>query len=59
MQSTTNYQLVKQELTDKADITQISGNWDKIDTEMKRLSDEKFDKSGGAIGGKLPLQAMV
>lgn len=52
MQSTTNYQLVKQELTDEADITQISGNWDKIDAEMKRLSDEKFDKSGGTIAGK-------
>lgn len=53
MKSTTNYQLVKQELTDKADITQISGNWDKIDTEMKHLSDEKFDKTGGTITGNL------
>ena len=52
MQSTKNYQLVKQELTDRADITQISGNWDKIDTEMKRLSDDKFDKAGGTITGK-------
>lgn len=51
MQETSNYQLVKQELTDKADITQISGNWDKIDAEMKRLSDEKFDKAGGTITG--------
>ena len=51
MKSTTNYQLVNQELIDKADITQISGNWDKIDTEMKRLSDEKFDKTGGTITG--------
>lgn len=52
MQSTTNYQLVKQELTDRADITQISGNWDKIDTQLKKLSDEKFDKTGGTITGK-------
>lgn len=57
MQSTTNYQLVKQELTDKADITQISGNWDKIDTEMKRLSDEKFDKTGGTISGAVTISA--
>ena len=53
MQSTKNYQLVKQELTDEADITQISGNWDKIDEEIKRLSDEKFDKTGGTITGKV------
>lgn len=52
MQNTTNYQLVKQELTDRADITQISGNWDKIDTQLKKLSDEKFDKTGGTITGK-------
>lgn len=57
MQSTTNYQLVKQELTDKADITQISGNWDKIDTEMKRLSDEKFDETGGTISGAVTISA--
>lgn len=57
MQETSNYQLVKQELTDKADITQISGNWDKIDTEMKRLSDEKFDKAGGTITGGTTISA--
>lgn len=51
MLTTTNYQLVKQELTDRADITQISGNWDKIDTQLKKLSDEKFDKTGGTITG--------
>lgn len=53
MKSTTNYQLVKQELTDKADITQISGNWDTIDTQLKNLSDGKFDKTGGAINGAI------
>ena len=36
MKSTPNYNLVKQELTDAADITQISQNWDKIDTELNR-----------------------
>lgn len=51
MLTTTNYQLVKQELTDRADITQISSNWDKIDTQLKKLSDEKFDKTGGTITG--------
>lgn len=59
MKSTTNYQLVKQELTDKPDITQISVNWDKIDTEMKRLSDEKFDKSGGTISGAVTVNGTL
>lgn len=55
MKSTTNYQLVKQELTDKADITQISGNWDTIDTQLKKLSDEKFDKTGGTVSGAVTI----
>lgn len=55
MKSTTNYQLVKQELTDKADITQISGNWDTIDTQLKKLSDEKFEKTGGTIDGTVTI----
>lgn len=36
MKSTPNYNLIKQELTDAADIMQISQNWDKIDTELNR-----------------------
>lgn len=49
MQLTTNYQLKKQELTDKADITQISDNWDIIDSELfKRL-----ETSGGEVTGDL------
>lgn len=51
MKSTTNYQLVKQELTDAADITQISTNWDKIDNALKDLQDSKFNANGGTIGG--------
>lgn len=40
MQSTQNYNLVKQELTDKPDITQIAGNWDKIDAELLKNSED-------------------
>lgn len=35
--ATTNYGLVKPELSDLADITMMNGNWDKIDTTMKSL----------------------
>jgi hypothetical protein len=31
---TTNYELIKPELTDAADITATNGNWDKIDSEL-------------------------
>lgn len=58
MQKTTNYQLNKIELTDSpADITVINANWDTIDTNLKKLSDEKFDKSGGTITGKTTISA--
>lgn len=53
MQVTKNYGLIKQELTDAADITQISKNWDKVDAELKKLDDEKFDKVGGTISGNV------
>lgn len=33
--TTTNYGLVKPELTDAADITAMNGNWDTIDAELK------------------------
>lgn len=52
MQETTNYKLKKQELTDKADITQISGNWDTIDTELAN----KLNTSGGTITGELTIK---
>lgn len=35
---TTNYNLVKPELTDPADITATNGNWDKVDGELKKLN---------------------
>lgn len=35
--TTPNFDLIKPELTDPADITAINGNWDKIDTELKEL----------------------
>ena len=34
--STTNYGLIKPELTDAADITATNENWDKIDAELKK-----------------------
>ena len=33
---TKNYELVKPELTDTADITAMNGNWDKVDEELKK-----------------------
>lgn len=40
MKQTENYRLNKIELEDSPpDITVINPNWDKIDTEMKRLSE--------------------
>ena len=45
--TTTNYQLVKPELTDAADITAMNGNWDKIDTELKKKAELGSD-------GKVP-----
>ena len=51
MQYTANYQLKKQELTDKADITQISENWDTIDAELCTID----GKTGGAITGDVEI----
>lgn len=59
MQVTKNYGLIKQELTDAADITQISPNWDKVDTELKKLDDEKFDKAGGTITGATTVNGKI
>lgn len=33
---TKNYEFVKPELTDTADITATNGNWDKVDEELKK-----------------------
>ena len=45
--TTTNYGLVKPELTDAANITAMNGNWDKIDTTLKSKADLGSD-------GKIP-----
>lgn len=37
--TTTNYGLVKPELTDPADITAMNGNWDKLDQVIKENKD--------------------
>lgn len=34
--TTTNYKLVKPDLTDPADITAMNVNWDKVDDELKK-----------------------
>lgn len=60
MQQTTNYKLNKIELADSpADITVLNPNWDKIDTELKNLSDNKFDKSGGTISGAVTVNGTL
>ena len=56
MIQTTNYKLNKIELADSpADITVLNGNWDTIDTNLKKLSDEKFDKKGGTVSGTVTI----
>lgn len=55
MQETTNYKLKKQELTDKADITQISGNWDTIDVELATVD----GKTGGTVTGDVAITGML
>ena len=36
---TTNFELIKPELTDPADITAFNGNWDKIDEQLGKVSE--------------------
>lgn len=43
--TTTNYGLVKPELTDAADITAMNENWDKIDEELKEHADHTHTAS--------------
>lgn len=63
--TTTNYGLVKPELTDAADITAMNGNWDTLDTKLKEVSDNatdpsilagKVDKTGDTLTGVLSFQ---
>ena len=60
--TTTNYGLVKPELTDAADITAMNGNWDTLDAKLKEVSDKatdpsilagKVDKAGDSLTGSL------
>lgn len=37
---TTNFEFIKPELTDTADITQYNENWDKVDTKFKEIATE-------------------
>ena len=46
--TTTNYNLIKPELTDAADITATNSNWDVIDTELKNINDE-IDTTNTAV----------
>ena len=53
--TTTNYNLIKPELTDAADITATNENWDTIDTELKN----RLPLSGGSVSGyiKIPISS--
>lgn len=56
MQQTTNYKFNKIQLSDSpADITVLNTNWDTIDTQLKKLTDEKFNKTGGEVSGKVTI----
>ena len=63
--TTTNYNLIKPELTDAADITAMNSNWDTLDTKLKELNDSAIDpstvdgkvsKSGDTLTGVLSFQ---
>lgn len=50
--TTTNYKLIKPELTDVADITALNKNWDTVDTQLD-LADKRFTALGlGGISGE-------
>ena len=49
---TTNYKLIKPELTDAANITKMNTNWDKIDTELKQRA--VLDSNGVISKSQLP-----
>lgn len=42
---TTNYSLVKPQLTDPADVTTTNVNWDKVDAELKSLNNASSETS--------------
>lgn len=49
---TTNYSLVKPELTDSADITATNSNWDTIDAELKQRA--TLGDDGKVLSSQLP-----
>ena len=55
--TTNNYGLVKPQLTDSADITAMNGNWDKIDTELKKRA--TLGNDGKIPSDLLPNQSQV
>ena len=63
--TTTNYRLIKPELTDVADITAMNGNWDTLDSKLKEaldksidtsILDNKVNKTGDTLTGGLSFQ---
>ena len=57
---TTNYEFIKPELTDAADITAMNTNWDILDDKLKSIEgsgdvslDAKVNKSGDSLTGML------
>lgn len=53
---TANYNLVKPEFTDAADITAMNPNWDTIDTTLKGLDNDKVSDTGDTLTGMLTFQ---
>lgn len=53
--TTTNYNLIKPQLTDPADITAINPNWDILDSKLKTIDDSLSSIGSDIDGDYLPL----
>lgn len=49
---TTNYGLIKPQLTDTPDITAMNVNWDTIDAKLKNLSDNETELADALAANK-------
>ena len=63
---TTNYKLVKPELTDPANITDMNVNWDEIDEQLKKLNDSlgnmdwsDLEENVNKVGIGLPVASAI
>jgi hypothetical protein len=48
--TTTNYKLIKPELTDPADITELNPNWDVLDNQLKALQESMSGFNSETLG---------